>query len=79
MGGMHGRRGRDWLFLAKQPASAPHMLRIVPHTVPRVGRSYEHVPDRLELPLLPKEGAGEGGGRGGRERAIGKPHTRSER
>jgi len=26
---------------SKQPASAPHMLRIVPHTVPRVSRSYE--------------------------------------
>jgi len=30
---------RDWQFIAKQPASAPHMLHIVPHTVPRVGRS----------------------------------------
>jgi hypothetical protein len=28
------------------------MLRIVPHTVPRVGRSYEHFPDGLELHLL---------------------------
>jgi len=26
--------------VAKQPASAPHTLRIVPHTVPRVDRSY---------------------------------------
>ena len=29
------------------------MLRIVPHTVPRVGRSYEHFPDGFELHLLP--------------------------
>ena len=29
---------RDWQFIAKQPASAPHMLRIVPHTGPRVRR-----------------------------------------
>ena len=28
------------------------MLRIVPHTVPRVGRSYEHFPDGIELHLL---------------------------
>ena len=28
------------------------MLRIVPHTVPRVGRSYEHLPDGFELHLL---------------------------
>jgi len=28
------------------------MLRIVPHTVPRVGRSYEHFPDGFELHLL---------------------------
>ena len=28
------------------------MLRIVPHTVPRVGRSYEHFQDGLELHLL---------------------------
>ena len=27
------------------------MLRIVPHTVPRVGRSYEHFPDGFELHL----------------------------
>ena len=32
-----------------------HMLRIVPHTVPRVGRSYEHFPDGFELHLLPLE------------------------
>jgi hypothetical protein len=31
------------------------MLRIVPHTVPRVGRSYEHFPDGFELHLLPQE------------------------
>ena len=24
------------------------MLRIVPHTVPRVGRSYDHFPDGFE-------------------------------
>ena len=28
------------------------MLRIVPHTVPRVGRSYECFPDGFELHLL---------------------------
>ena len=28
------------------------MLRIVPHSVPRVGRSYEHFPDGFELHLL---------------------------
>ena len=28
------------------------MLRIVPHTVPRIGRSYEHFPDGFELHLL---------------------------
>ena len=27
------------------------MLRIVPHTVPRVGRSYEHFPDGFEVHL----------------------------
>ena len=43
---------RDWSFIATQPASAPHMLRIVPHTVPRVGRSCEHLPDGFELHLL---------------------------
>ena len=42
-------------FIAKQPASAPHMLRIVPHPVPRVGRSDEHFPDGFELHLLPSE------------------------
>jgi len=38
-----------------------HILRIVPHTVPRVGRSYEHFPDGFELHLLPgsvQRGAG---------------------
>jgi len=40
-------------LIAKQPASAPHMLRIVPHTVPCVSRSYEHFPDGFELHLLP--------------------------
>jgi len=29
------------------------MLRMVPHTVPCVGRSYEHFPDGFELHLLP--------------------------
>ena len=43
----------DWLFVAKQPASAPHMRRNVPHTVPRVGRSYEHFPNGFEFHLLP--------------------------
>ena len=42
---------RDWLFTAEQAASAPHMLRIVPHAAPRVGRSYEHFPDGFELDL----------------------------
>ena len=28
------------------------MLRIVPHAVPRAGRSYEHFPDGFELHLL---------------------------
>jgi hypothetical protein len=28
------------------------MLRIVPHTVPRVGCSYEYFPDGFELHLL---------------------------
>jgi len=30
------------------------MLRIVPHTVPNIGRSYEHFPDGFELHLLPR-------------------------
>ena len=30
------------------------MLRIVPHTVPRVGRSCEHFPGGFELHLLPQ-------------------------
>ena len=34
------------------------MLHIVPHTVPRVGRSYEHFPDGFELHLLPSLGRG---------------------
>ena len=33
------------------------MLRIVPHTAPRVGRSYEHFPDGFELHLLPVLGS----------------------
>ena len=32
------------------------MLRIVPHTLPRVGRSYEHFPDGFELHLLLQDG-----------------------
>jgi len=32
------------------------MLRIVPHTVARVGRSYEHFPDGFELYLLQRTG-----------------------
>ena len=44
-------RSRDWSFVAEQPASAPHRQGIVPHTVPRVDRSYEHFPDRFELHL----------------------------
>ena len=42
----------DWKFIAKEPASAPHMLRIMPRTVPRVGRSCEHFPDGFELHLI---------------------------
>ena len=34
------------------------MLRIVPHTVPHVGRSYRHFPDGFELHLLPTGGTG---------------------
>ena len=30
------------------------MLRNMPHTVPRVGRSYEHFPNGFELHLLHK-------------------------
>ena len=41
-------QARYWYFFAKQPAPAPYMLRIVPRTVPRVGRSYEHFPDGFE-------------------------------
>ena len=45
------------------------MLRIVPLTVPRVGRSYEHFPDGFELHLLQVDGgagaAREDGGGGG--------------
>ena len=33
---------RDWQSIAKQPAPAPHMLRIVLRTVPRAGRLQEH-------------------------------------
>ena len=39
------------------------MLRIVPHTVPHVGRSYEHFPDGFELHLLRAGGLGELGPR----------------
>ena len=51
----HGHRQRpwgDWQFIAKQPASVPHMLRIVPHAVPSVGHSYEHFPDGFEVNFL---------------------------
>jgi len=34
------------------------MLSIVPHTVPCVGRSYEHFPDGFELHLLQIDGRG---------------------
>jgi len=37
------------------------MLCIVPHTVPRVGRLYEHFPDGFEIHFLPtvrKKGQG---------------------
>jgi len=36
------------------------MLRIVPHTVPRVGRSYDPFPDGFELHLLPGWVKGQG-------------------
>ena len=42
------------------------MLRIVPHTVPRVGRSYEHFPDGFELHLLPEPKEPQGYTRGSR-------------
>jgi hypothetical protein len=44
------------------------MLRIVPHTVPRVGRSYEHFPDGFELHLLPL--CSRGTHRGALERGV---------
>jgi len=52
--------GRDWCFIAEQPAPAPHLahpegcaaLRIVLVTVPRVSRSCEHFPDGFDLHLL---------------------------
>jgi hypothetical protein len=46
--------GRGCLIRAmpEQLASAPHMLRIVPHTVPCLGRSCEHFPDGFEFHLL---------------------------
>ena len=50
---MIGARQRDWSLIAKQPASALHMLRIVPHTVLLVGHSYKHFADGFELYLLP--------------------------
>ena len=48
---------KDWYFIAKQPAPAPHLahsegcaaLRIVLVTVPRVSRSCEHFPDESDL------------------------------
>ena len=48
-----GQREIRFVFIiAKQPAPAPLMLRVVPHTVPRGSRSYEHFPDGFELHLL---------------------------
>ena len=52
---------RNWYFIAKQPAPAPHLahpeecaaLRIVLVTLHRVSRSCEQCPDRFELHLLP--------------------------
>ena len=49
---------RDWYFIAEQPAPAPRLahpegcaaLRIVLVTVPRVGRSCEHVHAEVRLP-----------------------------
>jgi hypothetical protein len=43
---------RDSLLIAKQPASASHMLRIVPHNAPHVGRSNEPFLGGFELHLL---------------------------
>ena len=51
--------GGDWYFIAKQPASVPHLahqegcaaLRIVLVTVPRVSRSCKHFPDGSDLHL----------------------------
>ena len=43
---------RDWAVIAEQAASVPHMLRIVPHTAPRVGRTYANFSDGFELHLL---------------------------
>ena len=51
---------RDWYFIAKQPAPAPHLhiqrdgratLRIVIVTLPCVGRSCEHFSDGFHLHL----------------------------
>ena len=55
--------GRDWYFIAEQPAPAPHLahpehpegcaaLRVVLVTVPRVSRSCELFPDGFDLHLL---------------------------
>ena len=53
------------------------MLRIVPHTVPRVGRSYEHFPDGFELHLLQvaKTGGGCNPPAAGRRHEVERPHT----
>ena len=48
--------GRDWYFVAEQSASAPHMLRIVPHSVALVSRSCELFPDGFDLHLLHSSG-----------------------
>jgi len=60
----HPRTGprRDWYFIAKQPALAPHLaLRIALVTVPRVSRSCERFPDGFDLHLLQDRGRVRGG------------------
>ena len=52
--------GRDWYFIAEDPAPAPHLahlggcaaLRIVLVTVPCASCSCEHLPDGFDLHLL---------------------------
>ena len=55
------------------------MLRIVPHTVPRVGRSYEHFPDEFELHLLPDQVDLSKAGSSPRDGALGRSTSRDER